>query len=47
VALPILVTALVGFSAWHLLSKEASFSTPPSATFASRWPEHEMPTVIR
>jgi hypothetical protein len=42
VALPIVVTALLGFSAWHLLQNEASLSAPASS-FASRWPDKELP----
>jgi hypothetical protein len=47
VALPIIATALLGFSAYHMLSKEASLNSAPPATFASRWPDQEMPTLIR
>jgi len=44
VALPIVVTALLGFSAWHLISNEASLSAPASS-FASRWPDKELPVL--
>ena len=47
VALPIAVTTLLGFSAWNLIDKQASLSSPPPATFATRWPDQELPTVIR
>jgi len=44
VALPIVVTTLLGFSAWHLISNEKSLSAPASS-FASRWPDKELPVV--
>jgi hypothetical protein len=44
VALPILATALLGFSAWHLIRNEASLSAP-ATSFASRWPDKELPAV--
>jgi len=43
---PLIATALLGLSVWHLATEEASATKPPT-TFASRWPEHEMPTVTR
>jgi len=46
VTLPLIATALLGVSAWHLATKGASPLKPP-ITFASRWPEYEMPTVTR
>jgi hypothetical protein len=46
VTLPLIATALLGLSMWHLATEEASATKPPT-TFASRWPEHEMPTVMR
>ena len=45
IRLPILATALLGFSAWRVLGTEASLSAPPS-TFATRWPDREMPLVV-
>ena len=46
VMLPLMATALLGFSTWHLMNSEtAAFSTQPT-TFASRWPAREMPLVV-
>ena len=47
VTLPVIATVLLGMSAWHLINTQASVSTQPPVTFASRWPERELPTVIR
>ena len=47
IALPIVVTTLLGFSAWRMIDHQASLSAPPPATFATRWPDQELPTVIR
>src|SRR3954471_5713482 len=44
VALPIAVTALLGVSAWHLVRHEASLSAP-ATSFASRWPDQELPVL--
>ena len=45
IALPILATAMFGFTAWDLASRdEASLSGPP-ATFAMRWPEDSLPVL--
>ena len=44
ITLPILMTAVLGFSAWHLINIEASLSAPASS-FASRWPDKELPVV--
>jgi hypothetical protein len=44
VTLPLLATVLVGVSAWHLASKDASL-TSPATVIASRWPEQELPTI--
>jgi hypothetical protein len=44
ITLPILMTAVLGFSAWHLINNEASLSAPASS-FASRWPDKELPVV--
>jgi hypothetical protein len=46
VTLPLIATALLGASAWHLATQGVSAPKPP-ITFASRWPEQEMPTVTR
>ena len=44
--LPIVASAMLGLSAWHLISNEASLSAPPPNTFASRWPDRELPLVV-
>jgi hypothetical protein len=45
IALPIMVSALFAFSAWHIANRdEASLSGPP-ATFAMRWPEDSLPVL--
>ena len=46
VMLPVLATVLLGLSAWHLVKNEASLSAPPASTFASRWPDREVPLVV-
>ena len=46
IALPLIAAGTLGFSAWHLARHELA-SNPPPVTFASRWPEHEMPVVTR
>jgi hypothetical protein len=46
ITLPLIATTLLGASAWHLATQEATANKPPT-TFASRWPEREMPTVTR
>jgi hypothetical protein len=46
VALPLIAAGMLGFSAWHLASQKLA-TNPPPVTFASRWPEHEMPVVTR
>jgi hypothetical protein len=46
VTLPLIATALLGFSTWHLISNEVGASSAPPATFASRWPDRAMPLVI-
>jgi hypothetical protein len=46
VALPIIATALLGFSVYHLASKEAALSSPPPATFAARWQAQEAQTSL-
>ena len=45
VAVPLLATALLAFSAVHLISGERSASAPPAAAFASRWPDKAMPVI--
>jgi hypothetical protein len=52
VTLPLIAAALLGLSAWHLATQDATHGVAAKAnkaptTFASRWPEHEMPTVTR
>ena len=45
IALPIMVSALFAFSAWHIANRdEASLSGPP-ATFATRWPDQSLPVL--
>ena len=46
VALPLIAAGMLGFSAWHL-ARQGLAANPPPVTFASRWPEHEMPVVTR
>jgi len=46
VALPLIAAGTLGFSAWHLARQDLASKAPP-VTFASRWPEHEMPVVTR
>jgi len=46
VALPLIAAGMLGFSAWHL-ARQGLASNPPPVTFASRWPEREMPVVTR
>lgn len=46
VTLPLIAAALLGGSIVHVATQEAAAPKPPT-TFASRWPEHEMPTVTR
>ena len=47
VTLPIIATVLFGFSAWHLVMNDetSAYSSQPT-TFASRWPNREMPTIV-
>jgi hypothetical protein len=45
VALPLLAAVMLGSAAWHLAAQE--IAGKPPVTFASRWPEREMPTVTR
>ena len=45
IALPIMISALFAFSAWHIANRdEASLSGPP-ATFAMRWPDQSLPVL--
>ena len=45
VALPILASVLVAFSAYTLINRDqASLSAPPE-TFAMRWPEQSLPVI--
>ena len=45
IALPLVATALVAFSAVHLINGERSASATPPTTFASRWPDKAMPVI--
>jgi len=45
IALPIMVSALFAFSAWHLAHRDEAARSGPPATFAMRWPEASLPTV--
>ncbi len=48
VGLPLVVTALLAFGAWHMIDSEQSASATPPTTFASRWPEEGLPlTMLR
>lgn len=44
VALPILVSAVIAFSAWDLASRDEASRSPP-ATFAMRWPDQALPVL--
>ncbi len=44
IALPILATAMFGFSAWDLASRDEASRSPPE-TFAMRWPEQSLPVL--
>lgn len=46
VTLPLIAATLLGVSAWHLATQDMATNKPPT-TFASRWPEQEMPSVMR
>ena len=46
VTLPLIATVLLGASAWHLINNEASLSSAPPSSFASRWPDRELPLVV-
>lgn len=46
VTLPIVVTVLLGVSAYRLATNEASAYSSQRTTFASRWPSREMPTIV-
>jgi hypothetical protein len=46
VTLPIVVTVLLGVSAYRLATNEASAYSSQPTTFASRWPSREMPTIV-
>src|SRR5437764_7018121 len=46
VTLPLIATVLLGASVWHLATQEIAASKPP-ITFASRWPDQEMPPLTR
>ena len=44
-AVPLLVTAVLGFGALQLVSAEPSASSTTPTTFASRWPDKAMPVI--
>ena len=44
VALPILASAVIAFSAWDLASRDEASRSPP-ATFAMRWPDQPLPVL--
>lgn len=46
VTLPLVAAMLLGGSIVHLATQEATAPKAPT-TFASRWPEQDMPTVTR
>ena len=46
VTLPLIAAVLLGGSIVHLATPEATAMKAPT-TFASRWPEQDMPTVTR
>jgi hypothetical protein len=46
ITLPLIAAALLGASIVHLATQEATAPKPPT-TFASRWPEQDMPTLTR
>ena len=45
VTLPMVVTVLFAISAVHLTNREEASTSPPPATFASRWPEQALPVI--
>ena len=45
IAVPLLVTAVLGFGALQLVSAEQSASSTTPTTFASRWPDKAMPVI--
>jgi hypothetical protein len=45
VTLPIVVTVLLGASAYQLATGTSLYSSQPT-TFATRWPSREMPLVV-
>jgi len=47
VTLPLVAAVLLGGSIVHLATQEEATASKPPTTFASRWPEQDMPTVTR
>ncbi len=45
VAVPLLVTAVLGFGALQLVGAEQSASSTTPTTFASRWPDKALPVI--
>jgi hypothetical protein len=45
VALPILITAVLGFTVMQIRSETAMSSETPATVIASRWPEQSLPIV--
>ena len=45
IALPIMVSALFAFSAWHIANRDEASLPGPPATFAMRWPEQSLPVL--
>ncbi len=46
VTLPIVVTVLLGASAYQLATGGASIYSSQPTTFATRWPSREMPLIV-
>ncbi len=46
VTLPIIATVFLGASVWQIASGEPSAYSSQPTTFASRWPNREMPLVV-
>lgn len=45
IALPILITAVLGFTIFQIRSETAMSRETPATVIASRWPDQELPTV--
>ena len=46
VTLPIVATVLLGASTYRLVTNETSATSSQPTTFASRWPNREMPMIV-